>query len=98
MHLEPDALRRGLRNWFDEVEHGSERSAAAFDTRIDGVAALTGRASKGIARRLRRHHFDVIVAPESFLVDRRNHLLPGEAQRAFGWARQLANQAAALPH
>jgi len=31
-------------------------------------AALTGRASKGVARLLRAHGFDVVAQPESFVV------------------------------
>ncbi len=65
-------------------------SAAAFDTRIDGPATLTGRASKGIARRLRHHGLELIAGPESFLVDKHNHLLDGEADRAQEWASKLA--------
>jgi hypothetical protein len=82
----------GLRDWF----HGFEQrhvAAAAFDTRFEGGAASTGRASLGIAQRLRRHGFVVIVAPESFLVDERNHLLAGGAERARQWGATLAGAA-----
>jgi hypothetical protein len=47
--------------------------AAAFDTRVDLPVALTGRASKGIARKLRRHGATLISRPESFLVTKDNH-------------------------
>ena len=67
------------------------RRCAAFDTRIDAPAALTGRASKGIAKRLRRCGFDLVAEPESFLVDKHNHLLEGEAERARAWGAALAS-------
>ena len=45
----------GLRKWMDELPPGTERRAAAFDTRIDKPILLTGSAAKGIAKRLERH-------------------------------------------
>src|SRR4051794_19072291 len=66
IELEPDAEGEGLREWFDAVG-GLPRRAAAFDTRMDGPAAFTGRASKGIATRLRHHGCDLVDEPHSFL-------------------------------
>ena len=86
--LEPDAEGPGLRDWFDEVERISG-SAAAFDTRMHGPAAMTGRASKGIAKRLTRAGATMLAEPESFLVTKDNHLDPGEEQRAREWAEAL---------
>jgi hypothetical protein len=51
---------------------------------------LTGRASKSITRRLGKHGFRIVAQPESFLVDRHNHLHDGELDRAAEWGRQLA--------
>jgi hypothetical protein len=68
----------------------STAQAAAFDTRMPGPSAFTGRASHAIDRHLRRHGFSRIAAPESFLVDKQNHLLPGEADRAREWGSALA--------
>jgi len=87
--LEPYALGPGLRELFDRLEHEGG-PAAAFDTRIDAPAVFTGRASRGIARRLRDHGFGLVADPESFLVDKHNHLLDGEAPRAEAWGRSLA--------
>ena len=73
------------------------RDAAAFDTRIDGPAILTGRASKGVgatAAPSRRH---VGAEPESFLVDKQNHLLEGEAERAVAWGATLTAAAMRIP-
>lgn len=87
--LEPDADGLGLREWFDGLPANSGL-AAAFDTRVDAAAILTGRASKGIAKRLERHGFDVVAARESFLVDKESRLVAGERERAVAWGRQLA--------
>jgi len=89
LELEPDAEGGGLREWFDAV--GSLPSlGAAFDTRIDSPPLVTGRASKGISKRLRHHGCRVLLEPESFLVSKENHLLDDEAARARAWGERLA--------
>ena len=93
--LEPDALGPGLRELFDQLDEGTHAAAAAFDTRIDGPAVFTGRASRGIAKRLKGHGFHLVIAPESFLVDKHNQLLDGEADRATAWGRDVATAALA---
>src|SRR6478609_4859116 len=45
LHLDPDAEGVGLRDWFATLGSVSA-SAAAFDTRVDAPAMITGRASK----------------------------------------------------
>ncbi len=92
--LDADAEGEGLREWFDALPE-MKVAAAAFDTRFDLAAALTGRASKGISKRLRRHGFDEIADPESFFVERGNTLEPGEADRARAWGGVLARSLAA---
>jgi len=87
--VEPDALGPGLREWFGSLGDYPVR-AAAFDTRMHGPAALTGRASKGVTRLLREHGFDVIAEPESFLVTKQDRLEPQEQDRARDWAAKLA--------
>jgi hypothetical protein len=87
--VEPDALGPGLREWFSSLGNCPIR-AAAFDTRIHGPAALTGRASKGVARLLREHGFNVIAEPESFLVTKQDRLEPHEQDRARDWGARLA--------
>jgi hypothetical protein len=89
--LDPDAEGPGLRDWFDAVPFGSGGRCAAFDTRLEASPVLTGRASKGISRRLHRHGYRDIVDPESFIVDKQNHLLDGEADRAREWGKRLAH-------
>lgn len=94
LDAEPDADGPGLRDWFRALpkEHGT--AAAAFDTRFDAPPLVTGRASKGIARQLTRHGFDVVVDPASFLVDKQNRLMTGQAQLAKAWGACLAGQLA----
>jgi len=86
--LDPDADDVGLREWFASIGHAFTY-AAAFDTRFDLPAAVTGRASKGIARKLRHHGATLIADPESFFVKKDNHLEPNEETRAHDWGAQL---------
>ena len=79
----------GVRDWLASLGHGDTK-VAAFDTRFTGPAVLRGRASRIISRRLRHHGFDVIAKPESFFVNLKNHLEPGEEARAQEWGKLLA--------
>ncbi len=87
--IEPDAMGPGLRDWFGSLGRYQAR-AAAFDTRMHGPAALTGRASKGVTRLLREHGFNVVAEPESFLVTKQDRLEPHEQDRARDWGTKLA--------
>src|ERR1017187_5743439 len=88
--LEPDAeASPGVREWISSLDNFHMR-AAAFDTRIKAPAILTGRASVGIARALSRRGVTAVTRPESFLVTKAGHLLPGETDRARAWGRQIA--------
>ena len=98
LEVDPDAEGPGLRDWFDTLDLGHPLPAAAFDTRLDGPALVTGRASKGISRRLRHHGCDVLVDPESFLVDKAGALEEGEAERAVAWGRSLLAKVAERAH
>ena len=80
----------GIRDWLRTTSISNGQSAAAFDTRLDAMALLTGRASRVIARRMARHGFQLITEPESFLVDSQTRLLDSEAERAHHWAKGLA--------
>lgn len=91
LELDVAADGPGVREWLAEIGRVDGVSAAAFDTRVDGPAVFTGRASKTILRHLERHGFAVVADPISFLVDRHNHLLPGEPERAASWGSQLAS-------
>lgn len=93
--VEPDAPGPGLREWFGSLGRYPVK-AAAFDTRMHGPAALTGRASKGVAQLLREHGFDVVAQPESFLVTKQDRLEAHETDRAREWGASLA--ASTVPH
>jgi len=85
----PNADGPGLNEWFASL--GTVRvRAAAFDTRLAGIAALTGRASLGIQALLLRQGFSVVDLPHSFLVGGDNKPRPGEVERARLWGQQLA--------
>ena len=89
LKVEPDAPGPGLRDWFGSLGRYPVK-AAAFDTRVRGPAALTGRASKGVARLLREHGFELAAEPESFLVTKQDRLEPQETARAREWGTKLA--------
>ncbi len=88
--MEPGALSLGLREWLYNISPGCGRPAAAFDTRLDGRPMLPGRASSRIVHLLGRRGYEVIDAPQSFLVSAKNALLVGEAARARVWGVTLA--------
>jgi hypothetical protein len=92
--LEPGAEGPGLRDWFRGLPkaHG-HRPAAAFDTRIEGP--MVGGAAPGIARRLRRHGYEVVAEPEGFHVqDDGRTLEDGERERARLWAADIVRRVA----
>jgi menaquinone-dependent protoporphyrinogen IX oxidase len=95
--LDPDAGGPALRDWLSGLADGHVL-AAAFDTRMAGAPVLTGRASRGMSRLLRRHGCRLITPPESFLVTKLNTLVDGESSRAREWGAALAATAGqALP-
>lgn len=87
--LDADAEGAGLREWFEVLPSG-DVFGAAFDTRLDASAVLTGRASKGINKQLRRHGFREIAEPMSFLVTKESHLATGQQDAARSWGQLLA--------
>jgi hypothetical protein len=87
--LEPGADGLGLREWFASLGTLSCQ-AAAFDTRVDIPAIFAGRAAPRIGRSLRGHGAHLIAPPQSFLVDKQNHLRGGEDLRAHAWGEELA--------
>ena len=89
-YAEP-TLDPGLRTWMKELPPGAGRHAAAFDTRIDKPAWLTGSAARAIARRLDRHGFELAAPPQSFLVAAGNVLVGGELEHAAAWGTKIAN-------
>jgi hypothetical protein len=88
LRIDPDAGGPGMRDWLRDLGHRNGL-AAAFDTRLNGVPAFTGRAGRRIARLLRQHGRRPVAAPESFVVGSQNSLLDGEAERARRWGMTL---------
>jgi hypothetical protein len=94
MYADP-TVSPGLRDWMAQLPSGTERLAAAFDTRIDKPAVLTGSAAKGIAKRLERLGYQLVAPPMSFFVSTENHLIDGEIDNAVHWADELATRVGA---
>ena len=88
LRTDPGAGGSGMRDWLRDLGH-RDGLAATFDTRINGVPAFTGRASRPMARLLKRHGRRLVAAPQSFLVGSQNMLLDGEAARARRWGMTL---------
>jgi len=90
LQLDPDAGAIGVREWLQGVS-GSNGRTAAFDTRLDASALLTGRAAKGIAHELRDAGFRLITEPKSFLVTKSNELVSGQLAAAQQWGESLTH-------
>ena len=90
--VEPEAARDpGLREWLRDLD-GAGYAAAAFDTRIDRSAVLTGTAARGIAKRLHRRGCTSAAKAESFFVDDgEGPLADGELERARAWGASLGS-------
>jgi flavodoxin len=72
----------GVREWLASLGR-LEVAGAAFDTRLQGLPAFTGRASKSIRRHLAHHGARIAASPESFLVEGlTGALVEGELERA----------------
>jgi hypothetical protein len=88
LQMDPDAGGPGMQDWLQGIGH-RDCLAAAFDTRVNGLAVLTGRASRRIAKVLKRHGYRLVAAPQSFLVCSHGTLLDGEASWARRWGMAL---------
>ena len=94
---DPAAEGPALKDWFDGIAKADGVAAAAFDTRLGKPKLVTGSAAKGIAKRLRRHGYQV-VCEESFIVDDgTGPLHEGELDRAREWGRDLARNSRSSP-
>jgi len=80
----------GVREWLASLGR-LEVAGAAFDTRLQGLPAFTGRASKSIRRLLARRGARIAASPESFLVEGlTGALAEGELGRARAWGERLS--------
>ena len=92
-HLDEAATGPALKDWLKTLAQGNSAPAVAFDTRMSGSTLKTGAASKSIARRLRRHGYEVVADPESFVVEgAEGPLREGELERARAWGEALGAQ------
>ena len=83
-HQVADAIGRGLAGSGEVVVVPVAQAAPALVTNADLVVV------GGIARQLHQHGFGQVAEPESFLVDKDNHLEAGEKERAEEWGARLA--------
>ena len=91
---EERARAEGVRELLARIPRSTGAVAAAFDTRVPGAVLVTGAASRGIARRLRKRDYRCVVPPESFLVEGKTPVLAaGELDRARVWARRVVDAA-----
>jgi flavodoxin len=89
---EAHSVMKPMTEYLDRMDTASVagRQTVAFDTRIDWPRLLSGSAAEGIAKRLRSAGANVVVSPESFIVNRKPELLPGELDRVRLWATDVA--------
>jgi Flavodoxin domain len=90
--MDQDADGPGVRGWLAGVSAG-RGLAAAFDTRLCGMPALTGRAGRGISRLLKSRGYRLVASSESFLVSKQSTLIDGEAARARSWGAMIGEEA-----
>ena len=95
--LDADAVGPGLREWFDALPQCTA-FGEAYDTRVDESALLTGRASKGISKQLRRHGFREIAEPMSYLDPTQTKLVDGPQDAARQWGEWLAARRTQQPN
>lgn len=81
----------GLREWLEKLPAAAAAvPAAAFDTRLNKSAWLTGSAARAAEKLLRKQHHPVAVKAESFLVTATpGPLIDGEVERARAWGEKL---------
>ena len=81
----------GLREWLSALpRRRHETLLATFDTKVVRPA-LPGSAGNAAGRLGRRHGYQMIDRPETFVVaGTTGPLLPGELDRATAWGRTLA--------
>ena len=84
--------KESLRAWLERLPEGSAK-VAAFDTRFDEPAWLTGSAAKTIAKKLGKKGYQ-LAGTQSFFVEHSDGpLAKGELERAVEWGRELGSAA-----
>ncbi len=87
---EPTPRGPSLRDWLATLPQTSGAPAAAFDTRLDKSPWATGGASRGIAKRLKRHGYTVVETASFLVAEGEGPLVDGELERARRWGAELA--------
>jgi len=93
----PEHVRKGLREWLDEVTGRHDLPVITFDTRVR-VRLLPGSAAKAAAKALKERGFRRVEKGETFWVeDTDGPLEEGELGRAEEWGRDLSTRSEWLP-
>lgn len=92
LKMEPDAPGDGVREWLGRLGEVHGR-VAVFDTRMR-MPAFIGHASRKTRKLLARRGIKLLERPQSYFVDKQNHLLPGELERARAWGAELLTRMA----
>jgi hypothetical protein len=87
LKLEPEASGDGVREWLARLGDVRGR-VAVFDTRMR-MPAFIGHASRKTRKLLAQRGVPLLERPQSYFVDKQNHLLPGELDRARAWGTEL---------
>lgn len=83
----------GARGWIDRLPLCGGPAVAVFDTRAHKPELLVGSAAHGMAQRLRKRGYRLVVEPESFFVrGTPGPLEDGELERAADWAKALVSE------
>jgi len=89
----PDCATVGLREWIAALPAptGNGRLVAVFDTRVRKVKHLPGGASRKAAHLLTKKDFELVVSPQSFMVeDVAGPLSEDQLELATQWGRRVA--------
>lgn len=83
----------GARGWIDRLPLCGGPAVAVFDTRAHKPELLVGSAAHGMAQRLPKRGYRLVVEPESFFVrGTPGPLEDGELERAADWAKALVSE------
>ena len=89
-HVDPSAnVAFGTREWLQRLPDGLDFAVATFDTRAGLPAWLTGHPARHVRRTLTKKGALGLGTPQSFLLDKGEHLGEGEIERARAWGAEL---------
>ena len=91
--VDPSAAGPGVREWLEQLPDEVSAGVAVFDTRFRPPGWLVGHPARRVSRALARRGAAVLARPESFFIDRHEHLVPGELERARAWGHTLRERA-----